>query len=212
VTAGVVADSAIGRQAGARVVIRAKGVSQDKDGQIGIGIVLKNTSRTLDAVDADVTINALAASGRIVATSSSKIPVIPANTVFYYGDGTYAHGSLRAVKLEAFVTVGQSVRHIYHLPLIRHLAIERVQYFGVQVHGELTNTLHQPLSVLARIGIVLFDRAGHVVGGGFAFPDAPVPPHRTILFDAVNGVNAAPEGKVAFGRASGNAGDFDPIQ
>jgi hypothetical protein len=53
---------------------------------------------------------------------------------------------------------------------------------GVVVLGEVENTGATPLSPLARITAVLYDAHGTVVGGGYGYPVADVPPGARIGF------------------------------
>ena len=189
-----------GSATAANVAVVARGFSQHEE-EIGVGFVLRNTSK-LDALDVRLTYNLAGAGGRLIASDSQSIQVIPAGATYYTGDEVDASSATaRARQLEVFVQVGQSVSHRYRLPQVSHVAVV-VKYGTVRVQGEIKNTLAGTLDGLARVGIVVFDRAGKVVGGGFTYPDTSIPRGMRVLFDAISGVDTVPPAKAASARAS----------
>jgi hypothetical protein len=183
------------------VAVSKMGFSQDEHGEVGYGFVLVNNSAQEDALDVTVTVNVLDASGTIIATEAEAINVIPAGETFYLGGATYASGE-KADQLEPIVAVGSSEEASYPLPAVSRVRLINEEYLGLRVRGEVENTLDQPLSQLARIGIVVFDSRGEVVGGGFTFLDADLPPGRRASFDAGNGVGAIPPNRAESAMAS----------
>jgi len=183
------------------VAVAKIGFSQGDNDEIGYGLVLKNQSAKEDALDVEVTINLLDRSGTIVATEAERINVIPAGGTFYLGGASYATGE-KAVKIEPIVAVGSSDSAQWSLPKVSRVRLVEQEYLGLSVKGQVENTLDQPLSQIAKIGVVVFDKRGNVVGGGFTFLDADLPPGRSASFDAGNGVNAIPPRKAAKASAS----------
>ena len=51
------------------------------------------------------------------------------------------------------------------------------------VQGQVSNPYTKPMSSLTRITSVVFDAGGNVIGGGFTFPAAPIPPNARVGFD-----------------------------
>ena len=197
--------------AAANVTVVARGFSQHEE-EVGVGFVVRNSSK-LDALDVRLTYNLVGAGGALVGSDSQSISVIPAGTTYYAGDEVDASSASAKVKrVEVYVQVGESVPHRYRLPLVSHVAIV-VKYGTLRVQGEVKNTLAKPLYSLARITIVLFDRSGKVVGGGFTFPESTLAKGQRVLFDAISGVDTVAPGKAASARASvENEGqDLDPI-
>ena len=140
--------------------------------------------------------------GRLIASDAQTISVVPPGATYYTGDEVDASSATaKAVRLEVFLQVDQSVTHRYRLPLVSHVT-PVVRYESLRVQGEVKNTLPRTLGSLARIGIVLFDRAGKVVGGGFTFPGSDIPRGQRVLFDAISGVDTASPTKIASARAS----------
>ncbi len=108
------------------------------------------------------------------------------------------------MKIEPIVAVGSSDTAQYSLPPVSKVRLIEEEYLGLRVKGHVENTLDKPLSQFAKIGVVVFDTAGNVAGGGFTFLDADLPPGRSASFDAGNRVGAIPPSKAAKASASVN--------
>jgi hypothetical protein len=175
----------------AEIAVRKAGVAQSDGGEVGYGMVLQNLSATDDAIDVTVTVNLLDGSGAILATEAESVNVIPASTTYYLG-GSSSVSEGKVAKLEPIVAVGSSETAQYTLPKVSRVKLIEQEYFGLTVRGEVENTLDQPLSQFAKIGVVVFDAAGKVIGGGFAYLDADLPPGRRAGFSSSNGTNAVP--------------------
>lgn len=165
----------------ADVVVETSGFSQ-ADGSIGYGLVLENRSED-DAVDVEVTVNMVGAGGVIVGTETEYINVIPAGERYYAGGTSYVSGQDRAQRLEPTVVVGSREPASYELAPVSNVRFSPIEYLGgIEVVGQVRNDYTQPLSSLAKIGIVALDSAGRVVGGGFTFLDADLQPGRSASF------------------------------
>lgn len=150
------------------IKVVASGVTQLGDG-MGVGIVLKNVSQG-DATEVELTYFAVTSSGAPVSAGSTSIGVIPKGTTFHTGDELRVLAPGRtATKLEVYVKVGATVLPKYKLPLVSNVKLTRSSS-GFDVTGVLKNTLRSPLSDLARIGIVVFDKGGKVLGGAYTYP------------------------------------------
>jgi hypothetical protein len=182
----------------ATVVVQASGFSQDGS-DASYGVVLRNTSPTQDALDVEVTTNFDDASGTILDTESETISVIPAHTTYYLGGDGSLESSARVVRLEVNPTVGQSAHTNYPLPIVSRVGLTRDLYLGLTVHGQVENNLDAPLSQFAQITTVIFSPSGRVVGGGFTYLDADLPPGRSAAWST--NITATPH-SAGYARAS----------
>ena len=162
------------------VTVVAAGVTQIGDG-MGVGIVLKNTSKG-DAKKVEVTFFAETSSGAPVSAGSTTINIIPKGATFYTGDelSVLAPGRV-ATKVEAFVKVEETVLPAYKLPLVSNVKLVKSSS-GYEVSGVLKNTLKATLGNLARIGIVVFDKGGKVLGGAYTYPDRSLPKGKSLAW------------------------------
>ena len=183
------------------VVATKAGFGQDGS-QLGYGMILRNMSKSDDALDVAVTVNVLDGQGNILSTESESVNVIPAGEVFYLGGSTSVPDGERADEVEPIIAVGSSEPASYPLPKVTRVRVLRTEFLGLEVRGEIENTLREPLSSFAKIGVVVFDPKGNIVGGGFTFPDGEIPPGRRVGFQATIGVSAASPASAKFARAS----------
>lgn len=188
----------------ATVAVGKMGVAQGSQGEVGYGLVLKNLSTTEDAIDVTVTVNILNAAGDILTTEAERVNVIPAGSTYYLGGETYINKNGKATKIEPIVDVGSSEKAAYRLPKVTKVKLTNEEYIGLKVSGEVENTLTQPLSQLAKISAVVFDAKGNVLGGGFAFLDANLPPGTRAGFETANGTGAVPAKRAVLARVSMN--------
>jgi hypothetical protein len=77
------------------------------------------------------------------------------------------------------------------LPPVSNVRVED-DFSGATVRGEFMNAYRQTMSSVARITCVCFDAAGNVIGGGYTYPAASVPPGGRLGFDhSVEGLRAS---------------------
>jgi hypothetical protein len=174
----------------AEVVQTKAGFSQDGE-SISYGVVLRNQSETQDAINVQVTVNVVGKDGTILASDSDYINVVPADTEYFHGGDTFVAGNDEADSVETIIAVERSEAASYTLPKVSSVRISMDEYLGLEVRGEVENTLDGPLSDFARIGIVAFDDAGNVVGGTFTYLNAPLPPGRKAAFSTY--LSASPD-------------------
>jgi hypothetical protein len=157
----------------------------------GFGIVLRNVSPDEDALDVQVTVNILDAGGRIVKTEVEYFIAIPAGMTYYAGGETIYEGAQPA-RLEVRTSVRErQKKSIPALPTVQNVRVTE-GFLGAELAGEVVNPYTRPLSDLARITFACFDAAGNVIGGGYTFSDADVPPGSRIGFDTfIEGLSAA---------------------
>jgi hypothetical protein len=189
-----------------QIVMTGRGYSVSGEG-IGWGVVVQNKSATDDALQIQVTVNFMTgANGDILKTEAENIPVIPSGQTYYIGDDSVVDTKSDAKRLkymDVSISTGDWQAKQYGLAKISKLRILPQDFLGgVSVAGQIENTLDQPLSQLAKIGVVVFGANGAVVCGGFSFPDADIPPGRKVSFNAQNGLDACPAKKAKRAQAS----------
>lgn len=164
----------------ARVVVTKSGFAQRASliGStfLGYGMVLQNVSPDEDALDVRVLVNILDSSGVILDSETDTYALIPAGTTYYAGGDSIFKGT--AARLEITVTVGERrPKSAIELPQVANLRVELNVFDEAEVVGEVINaSTSRTLSDLARITFVAFDGAGNVIGGGFTYPPAALPP------------------------------------
>jgi hypothetical protein len=181
------------------------GFTEDKSSgtpAVGYGLVLQNTSPGQDATDVQVTVNFLDPSGTIVQTDSQTVTVIPANSRFYLGGECFpsAHDQLSTVK--AIIVPGGWQNASAKLPEITNVRIESSD-LGPEVRGVVHNTTSATLSGGAQIGMVLFNAAGKVVGGGWTNLGNDLPAGASAAFaSGSNGVDDCSHAAISSAKVS----------
>jgi len=163
---------------GPAVAVQKMGFSEAPIGstrEADYGVVLRNTSATLDGVDVEIIVDAVDANHVVVGTDGRLVLAIPAGATYYFG-GSIVHSAARsATSLEVYMLT--AVGAPAALPLPGSANVHMVSAgAGSQIAGELVNTAAHPLSSLARITGVVFDGAGNVIGGGAAYQPSTVAP------------------------------------
>jgi hypothetical protein len=156
----------------------------------GYGIVLRNISPDEDAINVDVTVNILDASGLILETEVDNYIAVPAGTTYYAGGESIFNG--QPARLEVRVQTRQRQRKsIPGLPTVQNVRVTE-GFLGAELSGELANPYSRPLSSLARITFVCLDAAGNAIGGGYTYPETDVPPGARIGFNTfIEGLSAS---------------------
>lgn len=103
-------------------------------------------------------------------------------------------------RLEITAQVQERAKKSIILPPISNLRVGTDVFGSARVFGEFSNPYTRTMSSFARITVVVFDGTGTVIGGGFTFPDASVPPGGRIGFDT--GVGGLTAGQIASVQAS----------
>jgi hypothetical protein len=168
----------------ANVVVVSTGFSQQSSAagtEVDYGVVLGNAS-TSDARDVLVTVRARGAQNTVLGTDDAIVATIPAGATYYAGGRLSYQGGGATARLETSVQVSESVASAGVPPSPANVRVEPSTLGGVVVLGEVENAAATPLSRLARITAVLYDAHGKVVGGGFGYPAADVPPGARIGF------------------------------
>lgn len=170
----------IERTTNARIAVGQTGFSQRPLGssgsEIDLGLVLRNVSPDETAFRVQVTVNLVDAANRVLKTESNYIEAIGPDAPYYFGTETYLSEASTVARLEVQAQVGESAARSVAVPPVANLRVFADSYSGTHVAGEYSNPTSRPLSSLARISAVFFDGPGRVVGGGFSYPTAALPP------------------------------------
>ncbi len=169
----------------ANVVLQKSGFSFTTDSGItdlGYGLVLQNTSPDEDALNVAITVNVVDASNVIIESDSNTIQAIPASSTYYFGDEMFPNGPATPAGLQVVIQTGSQALKSLALPPVANVRLTDYILGGTEIDGEFSNPFQKPISGVARITGVIFDSAGNVIGGGFTFPNADVPPGSRIGF------------------------------
>ena len=166
-----------------------------KGESVGYGAVIVNPS-SQDALEVEITVNLLDAKGNVFETDTGTLTGIPAGSKFYYGGEVYVQKSDKPKRLEVYADAGSWDSIDLVLPKISNVQVINEEYWGTKVRGQVTNNLDKTLSSLAKIGVVLFDKRGRVVGGGYTYLDADLKSGRKASFESVNGPAETPFSRV----------------
>jgi hypothetical protein len=170
----------------ARVVVDKSGFGYvDEYGyrELGYGVVLRNASPDEDAFNVQITVNVVDAANKILKSESSYIEMVPASSPYYFGGRLSVNPTETPAKLEVAIRVGEGKKKALPLPPVSNLRVFDSGYGSILVAGEFSNPYTKPMSSIAYITFVLFDAAGSIIGGGFTFPSAQVPPGGRIGFE-----------------------------
>ncbi len=168
----------------ARVEIVRSGFSQSAPSEfrrVNYGLVLMNRSPDEAALDVRLTVNFVDASNRVIDTNAYTLDFIPAGGTFNFGQSEF-DVTATVARLEVAIAVGESRPEARPVLSGENVRIEERLGTATLV-GEVRNTADRPLSSIARISAVAFDRQGNVVGGGRTYPESAVEPGFRVGFE-----------------------------
>jgi hypothetical protein len=161
----------------AEAVVKEDGFTQQGE-EVLYGVVLENTSADAEALDIEVSINALDANGDALGSDDKSVSVIPPSEEFNIGGSVSVGAGERTEELDVFVKTGNSAEPEHPLPKVTRVRVERGEFGDVTIRAQVENTLDSPLSSITDVFAVARDRAGKVIGGTFTFPQNDIPPGR----------------------------------
>lgn len=162
----------------AQVVVNESGFTQDGE-TVSYGAVIENTSLESEVGDVQVSVSAVDANGDVLGTDDVRLTGLPADTTFNLGGTVSVAESDDVDKLDVAITTGPSSPTEHVMPEASNVRVSRDEgggYVTTTVRAQITNTLDEPLSSLARVSCVLRGPGGEIVGGAFTFPSAEIPP------------------------------------
>jgi hypothetical protein len=165
-----------------RIIVTKSGLLKSP-GDIEYGLILENTSQTRDARNLIVTVQAVDARGRAVATNRTPLTGIPAGGRFVITDSFLSHILLRVRRLRTTIRVGHGSSPSLRLPRTTNVRFQGD--LGLfEVRGQVSNPYKKPLTEDAPIFAILLDKRGRIVAVNS--PDATgakVEPGATATFD-----------------------------
>ena len=189
-----------------KVVIDKQGYTQRPDrygtgSLVSYGLMLRNSSAAEDASGVYVLVNMVDATGALLGTVSTTVPLIGAAATFAYGNSLELRTQAAVDHLEITIRIGAHAPKAAHLsPEFANVRPEPSQYdtgWIAEVDGEVVNTATAMTLQNATLSIVVFDVAGNVIGGGTGATFTSVPSGARIVFTAASGFTALPADKAA---------------
>ena len=187
-----------------KIVIDKQGYTQRPDrygtgSLVSYGLMLRNSSAAEDATGVYVLVNMVDASGALLGTVSTTVPLVGAAETFAYGNSLELRTQATVDHLEITIRISA------HAPKTAHLAPEFTNvrpepslydtgWVG-EVDGEVVNTATTMTLQNATLSIVVFDAAGNVIGGGTGATFITVPSGARVVFTAASGFTALPADK-----------------
>ena len=172
---------------------------------VSYGVVLDNPSDTEDAQGVTVQVNFIDAKNHTLQTATSRIGAIGAASTFDVGGSQSLSSQTPVTKLEVVVQTDAFVKRAVHEPATEniHIVASALEPAWVgEVDGEIVNDHPTDTLTNAQTYIVLFDAAGHVVGGGTGSLYAALPPGTRAFYSASFGFAAVPTDKATTAEVS----------
>jgi hypothetical protein len=168
---------------------------------VSYGVVLRNTSPNVNAMNVNVQVNFVLADSKLIGTATKQIPSIGAHETYNYADQLAFPGAAPIAKLELVILVGAREKaQRTPRPGLDNIAVVPGQFepaWAGWVQGEVVNDHPKLMLRSASLSAVLFDAAGHVLGGATGAAYNPLPPGTRQVFKLTSGIDAIPYSKVA---------------
>lgn len=176
----------------ADAVILESGFSQDGK-SVGFGIALENPNANAALEGVKFQLVAYGEGDVVLGTDESTIPVLPPGVKTFYGGSTYLDAEQPVQRIEVQLTdAGEpqpaTAEELPPFPV--ESATFREGTISKQVSGVVVNPFTIPLDDLY-VGIVLYDEADQIIGGGFTFLPFLLPEGRSPFMTNVE-ASAAP--------------------
>lgn len=168
---------------------------------ISYGVLLKNTSPNVNALNVSVQVNFVLADSKLIGTATSSVSSIGAGTTYNYAGQLAFPGAAPVAKLEFVIIVGAREKAAKApKPGLDNVVVVPAQFepaWAGWVQGEVVNNQSSLMLMNANLSAVLFDAAGNVLGGVTGFAYNPLPPGTRQIFKLSTGIDSIPFGKVA---------------
>jgi hypothetical protein len=171
---------------------------------VSYGVAVKNERARFDAVNVAVLVNFVDDANRVLGSARNSLSRIPAGGTFYLGGSLSIPTQTPIARLEIVVGPATSAQIVpSQPPLISDVAIvpARDGTYVDSVRGQLLNTYQFPMQS-ARLGIVLLDSSGNIVGGGQTTAQGPIAKGARVLFVATSSFRAIPLSRASTGLIS----------
>lgn len=167
---------------------------------VSYGVVLDNPSDTEDAQDVTVQVNFIDATNHTLQTATTRIGAIGAATTFNVGGSQSLSSQTAVARLEVVLQSGSYIKRSVHQPALENIHIVPSSFepnWVGEVDGDIINDHPTATLTNAQTYVVLYDAAGHVVGGGTGFLLAALPPGTRAYLTASFGFAAVPMDKAS---------------
>lgn len=154
----------------ADAIILGSGFSQSGK-SIGFGIALENPNATAALEGVTFQLVAYGEGDLVLGTDESTIPVLPPGVNTFYGGSTYLDAEQPVQRIDVQITDGgeaQPATPEELPPFTVEATTFRESTISKQVSAVVVNPFTIPLDNLY-VGIVLYDEADQIIGGGFTF-------------------------------------------
>ena len=172
---------------------------------VSYGLMLRNTSPNVDALNVNILVNFVMANDRVIGTDAHNIAALPAAKTFAYGGSLLFPAGAPVERLEVVIQVAGRQRSGIHQPALAGIRVVPSVYEPAwlgSVEGEVIND-HPTLSLRnTQVWAVVFDASGNIVGGGSGVAFPTLPPGTRQAFRAISGVNAVPIVNAAYAQVS----------
>jgi hypothetical protein len=167
---------------------------------VSYGVILANESKKRDALEVKVLVNFVMPDNRLIGSATVRIGGIQAGQQHATGGELTFPAGAPIARLEIVVEVGRSgpaTRAHPGISAARVMPSPHEPQWSGSVEGEVQND--HPSKVMQSVGLsaVVLDAEGNVMGGGFGFGSASLPPAARMFFKISNGMRPIPYGKAA---------------
>jgi hypothetical protein len=167
---------------------------------VSYGVILGNESKKQDALDVNVLVNFVMSDNRLIGSASSRVGDIAAGTQHAVGGELQFPGSAPIARLEVVVKIGRGGPATHTKPGISAVrvvpSIFEPAWCG-SVEGEIQNDSPSRNLQAAELSTVVLDADGNIIGGGYGYGGAYLPPAARVFFKIDNGMRPIPFYKAA---------------
>jgi hypothetical protein len=167
---------------------------------VSYGVILANESKKQDALDVNILVNFVMSDNRLIGSASNRVGDIAAGTQHAVGGELQFPGSAPIARLEVVVKIGRGGPATHTKPGISAVrvvpSIFEPQWCG-SVEGEVQNDSPVRTLQAAELSTVVLDADGNIIGGGYGYGGAYLPPAARVFFKIDNGMRPIPFYKAA---------------
>ena len=167
---------------------------------VSYGVILGNESKKQDALDVNVLVNFVMSDNRLIGSASNRVGDIAAGTQHAVGGELQFPGGAPIARLEVVVKIGRGGPATHTKPGISAVrvvpSIFEPAWCG-SVEGEIQNDSPSRNLQAAELSTVVLDADGNIIGGGYGYGGAYLPPAARVFFKIDNGMRPIPFYKAA---------------
>jgi hypothetical protein len=167
---------------------------------VSYGVILGNESKKRDALDVNVLVNFVMSDNRLIGSATSRVGDIAAGTQHAVGGELQFPGAAPIARLEVVVKIGRGAPATHTKPGISAVrvapSIFEPAWCG-SVEGEIQNDSPSRNLQAAELSTVVLDADGNIIGGGYGYGGAYLPPAARVFFKIDIGMRPIPFNKAA---------------